>query len=159
MVDVYVAVGSNIEPLARLREALELLHRRFAGLRPSPVYRSPPYGFTGPDFLNMVVAFACTMPTPRLIEALDDIERRGGRVERAGSRTLDLDLLLYGARVDARQRLPRSDVLRYPFVLAPLAELSGSLVHPVTGATMADAWADMQSRNLPLERLGPIDSL
>lgn len=159
MVEAYVGIGSNIEPLARLREALELLDRRFAAPRASSVYRSPPYGFKGPDFLNMVVAFACTIPAPRLLEALDDIERRGGRVQRAGSRTLDLDLLLYGARVDALQRLPRTDVLRYPFVLAPLAELSGSLVHPVTGATMADAWADMRARNLPLRRLGPIDTL
>lgn len=160
MPDAYVGIGSNIDALKRLRQALAPLGERFSGLRASSVYRSPPVGFNGPDFLNMAVAFRCGLEPEALLDTLHEIERLGGRrKERDGSRTLDLDLLLLGRRVDAAQRLPRHDLLRYAFVLAPLAELSGQLVHPVTGARMVDAWAEMRAAGPPLERLGPIDSL
>ena len=49
---------------------------------------------------------------------------------------LDLDLLLYGSRVDAERRLPRPGLFVLPFVLVPLAELAPELVHPVTGETL-----------------------
>jgi 2-amino-4-hydroxy-6-hydroxymethyldihydropteridine diphosphokinase len=160
MADAYVGLGSNIDALRRLRQALVLLRERFASLRASSVYRSPPVGFSGPDFLNMVVTFDCALSPERLVETLHEIERRGGRrKERDGSRTLDLDLLLLGRSVDAARRLPRADVLRYAFVLAPLAELAAQLVHPVTGVTMLDAWNALRATRPPLERLGPIDSL
>ena len=52
---------------------------------------------------------------------------------------LDLDLLLYGARVDAARRLPRPGLFTQPFVSVPLAELKPELRHPVTGERFADA--------------------
>ena len=160
MHEVYVGLGSNIEPLSRLRGVLRLLAARFPELRASAVYRSPPVGFSGPAFLNMVVGFVCALELEALVTALREIERLGGRHKRPdGSRTLDVDLLLYGRRVDAERRLPRSDVLRYAFVLAPLTELSPRLVHPVTGIRAAAAWERMKATAPDLERLGPIDSL
>jgi len=114
-------------------------------LERSPVYQSPAWGFTGPDFLNMVVGFD-TDRDPESIEAvLSALETERGRNQRqrSGSRELDLDLLLFGRRVDAGRRLPRADVLRYPFVLAPLADIAPGLIHPVTGQTLADAWRAM----------------
>ncbi len=46
---------------------------------------------------------------------------------------LDLDLLLYGSRVDAERRLPRPGLFSLPFLLVPMAELAHDVVHPVTG--------------------------
>jgi len=151
MTEVLVGFGSNIEPEANLRSALERLDREFGPLRVSGVYRSPALGFAGPDFLNLVVLFDSTAG-PAAVEALlSTVERAGGRDNKGGrSRTLDLDLLIYGARVDASQRLPRDDVLRYPFVLAPLVELVPELRHPVTGVRLADAWAAMAARERPV---------
>ncbi len=120
------------------------------------MYRSPPYGFAGDDFLNMVVGLTSEAAVGEVDAVLSRIEDRAGRSsDRAGSRTLDLDLLLYGARVDASERLPRADVLEYPFVLAPLTELARYGVHPVTGELYTDAWARMAARAPPLARLGP----
>ena len=70
-----------------------------------------------------------------------------------GSRELDLDLLLYGSMVDPDRKLPRPDILRYAFVLGPLAELAPALVHPVTGQAFNGAWQEMSLIKQPLRRL------
>ncbi|HEX6996261.1 MAG TPA: 2-amino-4-hydroxy-6-hydroxymethyldihydropteridine diphosphokinase [Gammaproteobacteria bacterium] len=157
MVEVYVGVGSNIEPERHLRLAVAALEARFGRIRCSSVYRSPSFGFCGADFLNMVCAFSTDRGPDDVERELYDIEYEGGRVrrvERYSSRTLDLDLLLFGEAVDAARRLPRSDVLRYPFVLAPLVELDPALRHPLTGVALADEWRAMQRRGaVALERV------
>jgi len=160
MVDVYVGVGSNIEPERYLRLAVAELEARFGRIRCSSVYRSPSFGFHGADFLNMVCAFSTDRCPGEVDRELHDIEYEGGRLrrgERYSSRTLDLDLLLFGEAVDAPCRVPRDDVLRYPFVLGPLAELAPALRHPLTGVAIAEAWQAMQRRGgVALERVGPL---
>ncbi|HVJ31272.1 MAG TPA: 2-amino-4-hydroxy-6-hydroxymethyldihydropteridine diphosphokinase, partial [Gammaproteobacteria bacterium] len=52
---------------------------------------------------------------------------------------LDLDLLLYGRRVDAERRLPRPGIFTLPFTLVPLAELEPERRHPVTGQRCGSA--------------------
>lgn len=162
MVDVYVGLGSNVDPERHLRKAIAALRRRYGDLRCSSVYKSPAYGFTGDDFLNLVVGFETAAAAEQVEETLSAIESAGGRERRGprfGPRSLDLDLLLYGCRVDPRQRLPRDDVLRYPFVLAPLAEIAPRLVHPLTGVSMADAWRAMATGGPRLQRLGALSEV
>lgn len=162
MYEVFVGFGSNIAPLEHLRAAVAELTRRFGALRCSQVFRSPPYGFAGDDFLNLVAAFRSGW-SPRAIDALlsevEDAAGRGRGTARAGSRTIDLDLLLYGARVDPAARLPRVDVLLYPFVLAPLAELAPGMPHPVTGVTFARAWRAMAAARPRLSACGELGAL
>ncbi|HEX5419381.1 MAG TPA: 2-amino-4-hydroxy-6-hydroxymethyldihydropteridine diphosphokinase [Gammaproteobacteria bacterium] len=160
--DVYVGIGSNIEPQVHLKLAVEQLRQHFGELRCSSVYRSPAHGFKGEDFLNMVVGFAAAGDADLVEQTLSSIEYSGGRArqaERYVSRTLDLDLLLYGACVDPRRRLPRDDVLRFPFVLGPLAELAPGLRHPLTGIELGEAWRAMQQRPIVLQCLGPLAEL
>ena len=141
MPEVFVGCGSNIEPERHLLWALRELEKEFGPLRCSGVYRSAAYGFEGPDFLNMVVGFSTGRPVDAVEGVLSDLETQCGRGvdKRSGSRTLDLDLLLFGQRVDPAWRLPREDVLRYSFVRIPLAELAPELRHPVTGMAIGSA--------------------
>ena len=129
MTEVFVGLGSNIEPEKHLRWALAELGHHFGKLDVSGVYRSPAFGFDGPDFLNMVVRFDTGADADAVEAVLSSLENECGRDDgaRNGSRTLDLDLLLFGERIDAGRRLPRRDILIYPFVLAPLAELAPDL--------------------------------
>lgn len=160
MPEVFVGCGSNIEPELNLRWALGEIGRRFGGLRSSSVYRSPAHGFAGPDFLNLVVAFLGG-PSADAVEAvLSELENERGRggARRSGSRTLDLDLLTYGARIDADRRLPRGDILKYPFVLAPFAEIAPAYIHPVTGITLARAWESLAPSAPSLIRIGVLDA-
>ncbi len=114
-------------------------------MRASRAYANPAVGFTGDDFINLVVAFPAELPTEDLLDRLKAIERDCGREPGAakwGPRTLDLDLLLHGDRVGrvAGKNLPHADLLTRAWVLGPLAELAPALVHPVAGERMDSLW-------------------
>jgi 2-amino-4-hydroxy-6-hydroxymethyldihydropteridine diphosphokinase len=158
---VYLGLGSNIDAGKNLRIAVDALRRRYGELTISPVYRSAPVGFEGPDFLNLVVALE-TDATP--LDLLDDIERihaMAGRQrgpDRYSSRPLDIDLLMYDDTVDPSPplRLPRRDILEYGFVLRPLADIAPNRVHPVTGRTIGEHLREFDDARNPLTRVDVI---
>jgi 2-amino-4-hydroxy-6-hydroxymethyldihydropteridine diphosphokinase len=138
MPEVFIGAGSNADPERRLRGALAELTRRFGPARSSSVYRSAAVGVPAPDYSNLVVAFTTELSVDSLRDDLRAIEALAGRTRADPAICeLDLDLLLYGRRVDAVQRLPRPGLVTLPFVLVPLAELAPQLVHPVTGERFA----------------------
>jgi 2-amino-4-hydroxy-6-hydroxymethyldihydropteridine diphosphokinase len=140
MPEVFIGAGSNADPNRRLRLALHELERRFGKLRCSNVYRGPALGAPAADYLNLVVALQSELPVDALRAELRAIEGLAGR-SRADSSVceLDLDLLLYGERVDADRRLPRPGLFTLPFLLMPLAELAPERAHPLTGERCGDA--------------------
>jgi 2-amino-4-hydroxy-6-hydroxymethyldihydropteridine diphosphokinase len=134
MPEVFIGAGSNADPERALRRALAELTKRFGPLRCSSVYRGAAVGGPAADYSNLVVALTTELAVDSLREELRAIEALAGR-RRADAAVceLDLDLLLYGCRVDAERRLPRPGIFTLPFVCVPLAELAPELVHPVTG--------------------------
>ena len=149
-VRVFVSAGSNIEPRANLEAACAALGERYGALELSPVYESPAEGFDGPPFLNLVVSFRTEEAARDVLGALAELEERAGRDRSAGkfsSRTLDLDLLLYGDRVDATLKLPHPDIEHYAFVLRPLADLAGDLRHPTIGVALSALWEQLVTHN------------
>ena len=140
MPDVLIGAGSNADPERRLRRALSELERRFGALRCSSVYRGPAIGEPAADYLNLVVTVRSELAIDSLRAELRAIEDLAGRTRSDPVVCeLDLDLLLYGGRVDAERRLPRPGLFTLPFLLVPLAELAPELVHPVTGERCGDA--------------------
>jgi 2-amino-4-hydroxy-6-hydroxymethyldihydropteridine diphosphokinase len=147
MRSVYVAAGSNVEPEANLATALQALRQHFPDLQVSRAYANAAVGFEGPDFINLVVGFSTDLPLADLLAVLHEVESACGRGRTApkwAPRRMDLDLLLYGDVVGEfpGATLPRPDLLRRAFMLAPLAELAPQVVHPVLDQTMASLWAD-----------------
>ena len=145
MARVYVSIGSNIEREPNIRAAVQALRERFGALTLSQVYENRPIGFEGENFYNLVAAFDTAEPPEAVTAGLHDIERRLGRereTSRFTSRTIDLDLLLYGdlVRHDAELRIPRPEVTEYACVLRPLAELAPGLTHPESGLSYAEMW-------------------
>lgn len=143
---VYVSMGSNIERERNVAGGLRALHARFGPLAVSSVFECPAVGFEGDDFYNLVAAFDSDEPVLTVNAALHAIEDEYGRdrtTPKFSARTLDLDLLLYGERVlqEGKLVLPRPEIDRVAFVLAPLAELAGSQLHPVHGEAFIDLWA------------------
>ncbi len=132
-VTAYVGLGSNLEqPRQQVTEALkelaELPRSRLAAH--SSLYLSHPVGPADqPDYINAVAALVTALAPESLLQALQALEQRHGRVrtaERWGPRTLDLDLLLYA---DSRIQTPRLEVphprmAERAFVLVPLAEIA-----------------------------------
>jgi 2-amino-4-hydroxy-6-hydroxymethyldihydropteridine diphosphokinase len=156
--DVYLGLGSNIDAGKNLRLAIAELRSLFGDLTVSPVYRSAPVGFEGPDFLNLVVALTTGRPPLEVLAEIERIHTKAGRSrgpEKFSSRSLDIDLLLYGDTVDPTPplRLPRRDILEYGFVLCPLADIAPDLLHPVTGRRIAEHWREFDVDSHPLTRV------
>lgn len=157
MARVYVGLGSNIEPARHIRGAVTALGERFAALALSPVYESAAVGFSGPNFYNLVASFDTALEVEALLRELGAIEQALGRqrgATRFADRNIDLDLLLYGPLIaHTPVALPRPEILRYAFVLRPLADLAPQERHPVEGRTFAELWADFQA---PDQALWPV---
>ena len=142
---VYVGIGSNIDRENSIRGAVHELTAQFGPLTLSPVYESKALGFDGENFFNLVAGFDSVESIEGIKETLSRIESRLGRVRQKNSfssRTLDLDLLLYGATVrhDEQVNLPHPDIRRYAYVLRPLADIAPELRHPETGLSCAEMW-------------------
>ncbi|MEI6859549.1 MAG: 2-amino-4-hydroxy-6-hydroxymethyldihydropteridine diphosphokinase [Shewanella sp.] len=141
---VYISLGSNIEPERYLKSGLMELNYHFGKLRYSSVYESEAVGFDGNNFLNMVVAVDTDLSIEELVFLFKKIEQDNGRLvgaKKFASRTLDLDLLLYGDKVTLTPvELPRAEILTNAFVLWPMAELAPDLVHPLVNISYQRLW-------------------
>jgi 2-amino-4-hydroxy-6-hydroxymethyldihydropteridine diphosphokinase len=150
MCEVFLGLGSNLGDRAGLLDravaALELLGK----VKRSRWYETAAVGLPGaPTFLNGVVRLETDLAPDDLLRQTREIERRLGRdpLRRAGSRTIDIDILLYGGQVISRPGLeiPHPRLPQRAFVLVPLAELAPNLVHPVLGKTVAEMLAEVGS--------------
>lgn len=143
MTRAWISAGSNVDPELNIRRAIEQLRARFGELVLSPLYQTRAEGFEGDDFLNLVVGVDTELPPEEVRGQLCRIEDRQGRVRQQNKfapRTLDLDLLTWGDLVDSAQNLPRDEILRYAFVLKPLADVAPLERHPLTGQTYQQHW-------------------
>lgn len=150
MAQVYLSLGSNVNPHRYIIAGLDALATQFGELAISPVYESVPVGFDGDNFLNLVVGIRTLLPVGELSQQLKQIEDANGR-DRSGSGvrgiTLDIDILTYDdcCGVIDGVTLPRGEVLRNAFVLLPLSELAPWARHAQTGQTFAEAWSNYHS--------------
>ena len=145
-VRVFVAAGSNVEPEHNLGRACADIAHTWPDAHFSRAYRNVAVGFDGPDFINLVVGFSAAQPLAYVIERLRGIETNCGRPRYApkwASRTMDLDVLLYGELVEKTTdyTLPRPDLLKRPYMLGPLAEIAPDVLHPVEKRSIGDLWA------------------
>ena len=117
MARVYLSLGSNIEPQKNLAAAIAELRERFGAITVSPIYRFAAVGFDGPDFLNLAVGIDTNLEPEALNDWLHALEARHGRrrdVPRYSSRTLDIDIVLFGDRVlsgAGHLEIPRAELI------------------------------------------------
>ncbi len=120
-------------------------------LRASSIYATAPWGLeTQPDFLNSVLEI-CTRLTPAdLLSWVKTVEQDLGRrpAPPNGPRIIDVDILLYGGIVvnSPGLQIPHPRMHLRAFVLIPLAELDGSLVHPTLNTTIGDLAARVEGQ-------------
>ena len=155
---VFVGLGANLgdaaDTLACARAALAALPGTEV-VAFSSLYRSAPVDAQGPDFMNAVAELRTALEPEDLLDALQAIEQAHGRQRpyRHAPRTLDLDLLMYGARElqTPRLTLPHPRAHLRAFVLQPWAELAPTLTLAERGeiATLAAQVTTQPCRKLP----------
>jgi 2-amino-4-hydroxy-6-hydroxymethyldihydropteridine diphosphokinase len=158
MAQIYVSIGSNIEPLLHIRAAIADMRHYFGPLTLSSVYESEAIGFVGDNFYNLVAGFNTKQEIHAVAQLLRQIEQKNGRQRttvKFNARTLDLDILLYDQIILTNDTLtvPRDEILKYAFVLFPLAEIAPTLKHPITGQTYAEIAQQFDNTKQPLWRV------
>lgn len=161
----WIGVGSNLlDPKKQVDRAVWALSQipKSKLIVCSTYYRSRPLGFLNqPDFLNMVVILDTKLYPEVLLNYMQQIEQKQGRIRcssnffsdscRWKSRTLDLDILLFGKSIICNSKLtvPHYDMLNREFVMYPLIELDSGLIFP-NGKLITDVINTVSKNGLSL---------
>lgn len=157
MMQIFLGLGSNIDPEQNLKKAAVMLRKHFPNIRFSSVYRTAAREVEDQDdFLNAVALIRTNQQTNQppqvILSTLQSIERALHKAPpyRFGPRTIDLDLLLYGDQIRHDQTLviPHPSMYERRFVLEPLCELIDlQSVHPV----LKKSWEELLEKTLEQE--------
>lgn len=140
----YIGLGSNLsQPIKQVQAAISEIEKIVQSniVKVSSLYLSKPMGPQDQDdYINAVLAIETTLTPLELLDALQNIENKAGRVRkenRWGARILDLDIILFGNEIINTERLvvPHYGMKEREFVLIPLAEIAADLILPANTAT------------------------
>ena len=137
----YIGLGSNLKaPKEQIEKALMVLSetKDITLLSVSSFYQSRPLlDMPGPNYLNVVCKIETELSASDLLDFCQEIEQNQHRVREVkwGSRTIDLDILLYGDQIFVTKRLtiPHPEMINRAFVLLPLFEIEPELKLPLVG--------------------------
>ncbi len=154
---VYLLFGSNLEDreanlISALKDVSEYQNTKI--IRISSLYETEPVGMeeesSARNFLNMCCALETALGPFKLFALVQKTEQKLGRDRTKGnavhkshnglylSRTIDIDILMYGERILCTKELiiPHPRFHERLFALEPLAEIAGTVVHPLFRLTV-----------------------
>ena len=142
MSKIYIALGSNLEePSQQIYKAINLIDAidELSVTHTSSLYKTKPIGkIDQPDFINAAVKVEGDISPKNLHAALQDIEKKAGRIrmELNEPRTLDLDILLIDDLIMKTKKLtiPHPRMHQRQFVIVPLFEINQKLNIPGIGS-------------------------
>lgn len=121
MHQVYLSLGSNIEPEVNLCKAVELLQEHGEIRKVSRAWESEAVGSDGPNFLNACVLFVTpllqTEVKGQIIHSIETSLGRKRSADKYAPRTIDIDIVLFD------EALCDEKFWRQAFVVVPLAEI------------------------------------
>mgnify|MGYP006282785867 CR=1 FL=1 len=151
--EVYVSLGSNKGNRAKvLSESVKAMKAFARILASSPIYETPPWGFSSDQpFLNAVIKLETELNPHELLKKLLEVERLHGRdrnEEKPGyeDRTLDLDILFYGDRQinEDRLHIPHRRLEKRKFILVPFCDIAPDFIHPGLNRTVQGLLEDLE---------------
>ncbi len=154
---IYLVIGSNIQPEANIRRAIELLPQYGTVQAVSGVWESHAVGSDGPNFLNVSVWLLTDIPPSDFKERLvQPIESSLGRVrtaDRNAPRTVDVDVMMVDGQACHVDRWDNA------FVLLPMADLLPDVPHPATPEPLRAAAARASHETWIVQRPGILKSM
>ncbi len=159
----YIGLGSN---LGNRKEYLDKALKLLSGTsqvelgRVSDFFETVALGDKSqPDYLNAVAQIKTTLTPEYLHKKLIEIENLLGRErkEKWSSRTIDLDLLLFGEQIINTEKLivPHSQMHLRSFVLKGLCQLDPELIHPVMKVSVGELASRLNGRDFSLDSARP----
>ena len=143
MEKAYLLLGSNLGDSKKyISDAVGFIRTEIGIVKKtSSLYQTASWGKTDqPDFINQVLEVETILNPEQLLKNILVIEKKLGRerLEKWGSRTIDIDLLFYGDQIIQGLNLtvPHPFLHERKFTLMPLVELDPDLVHPVFKITV-----------------------
>jgi 2-amino-4-hydroxy-6-hydroxymethyldihydropteridine diphosphokinase len=159
MEEAYLLLGSNLGDSRKyISDAIKSISEQVGELSgASSLYQTASWGNTDqPDFLNQVIKVKTKLLPQQLLKNILVIEENFGRkrIEKWGSRTIDIDLLFYGNQIirDENLVVPHPYLHLRRFTLMPLVELDPELFHPVLKQTVTQLYNQLDDE-LPVIKL------
>jgi len=139
---IFLDIGSNINRKKNIQACVDQLLLDFPDIVFSKAYESEAFGFDGDPFINLSAGFETDLSYQDLntyLKKLEDKQARKRDTKKFISRTLDVDILLFGdLNMQPEIDIPRAEILKFPFVLFPLSEISENFIHPIEKATIGE---------------------
>lgn len=142
---VFLLLGANLgHPASQLAKACEEIENRVGKVEIcSSVYESAAWGVEDqPTFLNQVIVVSTALSALAVLDSIQDIENRLGRVRltKWGARVIDIDMLYFNEECIQHERLniPHPYLPDRRFALIPLREVAPQFAHPGLGLTTSE---------------------
>ncbi len=125
----YLSLGSNIENRESfLKKAIFQIKKIAKIIQKSKIYETSPVGYKNQgDFLNMAIKIETSLSPQKLLDKLQEIEKKLGKekIIKNGPRTIDIDILIYEDTIvdEPKLKIPHPRMHKRKFVLIPLLEL------------------------------------
>ena len=152
--EVLLLLGGNLgDPVVTFLRAEEGIASRAGSIvARSRDHWTKPWGMVGGGpFLNRALLLTTDLEPDTLMALLLGIEEGLGRVRSDGppqSRTMDIDILLWGDRIIDTPRLtvPHPRMHQRTFALGPAADIAPGMRHPVLQHTVLDLLSELRRR-------------
>lgn len=158
---LFISLGSNINPLENLKSALNYLEKEFGKIKISNYYQSP--AILGPinkdrqaNYLNAAILTESDLDIEFVkFNILRKIEYKLNRTrtfDKFASRTIDLDISIYGSIVKNTENIiiPDPDIMTHAHVIFPLCDLDPDFIHPINKLTLNTIQSTMDSSEVIL---------
>lgn len=142
----YLLLGTNLgNRIENLDHAVAHLNNEAGKVTTSSaIYETAAWGKTDqPSFLNQAICLETPLTALQLLNKVLEIEKTLGRVrkEKWGERLIDIDIILFGdeiINIEDKLQIPHPQMEFRNFVMEPLSEIAGNVIHPVLKKTMEE---------------------
>lgn len=150
----YLSLGSNVDRERMLPEAVRRLasHGRIVAV--SSIYETAAIGNPGdPSYFNAAVILETQLAPAELkrqvLQPLEEVLGRQRTPDPNSPRTIDVDVSLFDDQILTlgKRRIPDPEILLYPHIAVPLADVAPGLRHPETGETLAEIAARLSAES------------